>query len=87
MKITLDNHEIQYYDAIIKGKPADQLTKGSAAKEDKGMTITKDVIRATVAEMKHTKSDEEIESYFKAALKAKSITIDNYCDAMKFIYA
>ena len=56
-------------------------------KEDKNMTITKDVIRATVAEMKHTKSDEEIESYFKAALKAKSITIDNYYDAMKSIYA
>ena len=51
------------------------------------MTITKDVIRATVAEMKHTKSDEEIESYFKAALKAKSITVDNYYDAMKSIYA
>ena len=50
------------------------------------MTITKDVIRATVAEMKHTKSNEEIESYFKAALKVKSITLDNYCYAMECIY-
>jgi len=50
------------------------------------MEINKIVIRATVSDMKKTKSNEEIENYFKAALKAKSITVDNYCDAMEFIY-
>lgn len=50
------------------------------------MKINKNVIRAAVSDMKKSKSNEEIENYFKAALKTKSITVDNYCDAMKFIY-
>ena len=50
------------------------------------MALTKEVIRATVADMKKTKSNEEIESYFKAALKIKSITTNNYCTAMEAIY-
>ena len=50
------------------------------------MKITKDVIRATVTDMKQTKSNEEIESFFKSALKIKSITLDNYCTAMEAIY-
>ena len=50
------------------------------------MTLTKEIIRATVTDMKQTKSNEEIESYFKSALKIKSITLDNYCTAMEAIY-
>jgi len=50
------------------------------------MTITREAINATVSDMKNSKSNEEIESYFKAALKVKSITLDNYCYAMECIY-
>ena len=51
------------------------------------MPIKKEVIRATIADMKNSKSNEEIESYFKAALKIKSITVNNYCFAMECIYS
>ena len=50
------------------------------------MKLTKEIIRATVADLKQTKSQQEIEDYFKAALKIRTITLDNYCTAMEAIY-
>ena len=50
------------------------------------MKLTKEIIRATVADLKQTKSQQEIEDYFKAALKIRTITLDNYCAAMEAIY-
>ena len=50
------------------------------------MKLTKETILATVADLKQTKSQQEIEDYFKAALKIRTITLDNYCAAMEAIY-
>ena len=50
------------------------------------MKLTKETILATVADLKQTKSQQEIENYFKAALKIRTITLDNYCAAMEAIY-
>ena len=50
------------------------------------MKLTKETILATVADLKQTKSQQEIENYFKAALKIRTITLDNYCTAMEAIY-
>ena len=50
------------------------------------MKLTKETILATVADLKQTKRQQEIENYFKAALKIRTITLDNYCTAMEAIY-
>lgn len=50
------------------------------------MEITKATVKAVVNEMKATKALEEIEQYFKDALKYKLIDIDIYCSAMEEIY-
>jgi hypothetical protein len=57
-------------------------TKGVTQK----MEITKATVKAVVNEMKATKSLEEIEQYFKDALKFKLINIDIYYNAMEEIY-
>ena len=50
------------------------------------MKLTKEIIRATVADLKQTKSQQKIEDYVNAALKSRTITLDNYCAAMEAIY-
>lgn len=51
------------------------------------MKITKETVNAVVEEMRHQgKGQEEIEQYFKDALKFKMINVDIYSMAMEEIY-
>ena len=51
------------------------------------MTIEKNTIKKLVSEMlKDGKTQQEIEDSFKNALKAKLISVTDYCNAMEIIY-
>lgn len=56
-------------------------------KEVKGAVITKSTVAETVSSLRSEgKSNQEIEDEFKAALKARLITVDVYSVAMNEIY-